>query len=422
MHILLQRLADRGASRVSLLSDSHPLRAILGAPLVGSDPAHRLGLTSGGTLSRESLLGPSSDMARVNVPLHRDEVESYGSESQPGSRVVDLFASQIHSRSPPSRKEEEMRKYVQELDSAWAKAQGDPLCLVVAADASVPSDSKFQATAAALIFGSGVQVGRITTAAGKRTPPEVERFALQIGISAALAKECQELVVFSDSLPAVNTIFSPELRSGQIFSLDCCRAIRPWLAGDVNRKITLWHVPARLEWGVHQKAHDVATSVKVSVGSRPRTSRDFLLLASDKKASSDWHAGFSSPAYRGRQFLDLVGPGGKHILPSTHKGGPWLSGMEEESVTTFSRLCRGITGHAPIGEYRRRFNIDGPIHCDCSHGVVQTRDHLQGACRLVERPYRHKKPRSVSEFYATLGLNVGLYAFSHTPRLMWDPG
>jgi hypothetical protein len=94
-------------------------------------------------------------MARANVSLHRDEVESYGSESQPGSRVVDLFASQIHSRSSPSRKEEEMQKYVQELDSAWAKAQEDPLCLVVAADASVPSDSKFQATAAALIFGSG---------------------------------------------------------------------------------------------------------------------------------------------------------------------------------------------------------------------------------------------------------------------------
>jgi hypothetical protein len=79
--------------------------------------------------------------------------------------------SQINTWSPPSHKEEEMRKYVQDLDSAWARAQEDPLCLVVVADASVPSDSKFQATVAALIFGSGVQVGRITTAAGRRTPP-----------------------------------------------------------------------------------------------------------------------------------------------------------------------------------------------------------------------------------------------------------
>jgi hypothetical protein len=215
---------------------------------------------------------------------------------------------------------------------------------------------------------------------------------------------------------------TPKLKIPEVPIGRPARGALNFVAGDVNRKVTLWHVPARLEWGVHQKAHDVATSVKVSVGSRPRTSRDFLLLASDKRASSDWHAGFSSPAYRGKQFLDLVGPGGKRILPSTHKGGPWLSGMEEESVTTFSRLCRGITGHAPIGEYRRRFNIDGPIHCTCSHSVVQTRDHLQGACRMVVRPYRHKKPRSVSEFYATLGLNVWLYAFTHTPRLLWDPG
>jgi hypothetical protein len=277
----------------------------------------------------ESLLGPSSDIAGANVSLHRDKVESYGSESRLGSRVVDLFM--------------------------------------------------------------------------------------------ALAKDCQELVVFLDSLPTVNTIFSPELRSEQIFSLDCCHAIRPWLAGDVNRKITLWHVPAWRKWGVHQKAHNVATSFKVSVGSHPQTSHDFLLLSSDKKASADWHTGFSSPVYRGKQFLNLVGLGGKHVLPSTHKGGTWLSGMEEESVTTFSHLCRGITGHAPIGEYRRRFNINGPIHCMCLHGMVQTCNHLQGACHMVECPYHHKKPKSISEFYATLGLNVWLYTFTHTPRLMWDP-
>jgi hypothetical protein len=74
MHILLQRLADRGATCMSFLTNSHPLRAILGAPLVGTDPAHRLGLSSGGVLSRESLLGPLSDMAMANVSLRRDEV------------------------------------------------------------------------------------------------------------------------------------------------------------------------------------------------------------------------------------------------------------------------------------------------------------------------------------------------------------
>jgi hypothetical protein len=56
-------------------------------------------------------------------------------------------------------------------------------------------------------------------------PPEVERFALQLGISVALAKGCQKLVIFSDSLPAVKSLFDVELRSGQIFSLNACRAV-----------------------------------------------------------------------------------------------------------------------------------------------------------------------------------------------------
>jgi hypothetical protein len=82
-------------------------------------------------------------------------------------------------------------------------------------------------------------VGRVVSAAGRRAPPEVERFALQLGISAALAKGCQKLVVISDSLPVVESLFSVELWSGQIFSLDCCRAVGPWLAGDPERSVHL---------------------------------------------------------------------------------------------------------------------------------------------------------------------------------------
>jgi hypothetical protein len=108
----------------------------------------------------------------------------------------------------------------------------DESCCVVAADASVPSGGIFQAAAAALVFRRGRQEARVVSAAGRRMPPEVERFALQLGISAALAKGCQKLVVFSDSLPAVKSLFDVKLRSGQIFSLDACRAVGPWLAGD----------------------------------------------------------------------------------------------------------------------------------------------------------------------------------------------
>ena len=157
------------------------------------------------------------------------------------------------------------------------------------------------------------------------------------------------------------------------------------------------------------------------MGARPRTSRDFKLLCADVEASKSWHAEFVKPAYRGRQFLDLKGPKGQVLLPSTHKGGPWMSGAGS-NVSTFSRFCRCITGHAPIGEYRQRFNIDGPIHCGCRHGLLQTRDHVVSSCRLVVRPKRKWKPGTVLGLCDYLEVNPGMMAFTLYPRLLWDPG
>jgi hypothetical protein len=60
----------------------------------------------------------------------------------------------------------------------------------------------------------------------------VERFAIQLGVSLALARGCSKVVVFSDSKPALETLLDVSVRSGQIFSLNACRALRPWLAED----------------------------------------------------------------------------------------------------------------------------------------------------------------------------------------------
>jgi hypothetical protein len=191
MHLLLQWQADRGALRITQLAPSHPLRPILGEALGGCHRAHRLGLVPSGALSVASLKGPSVDAAIGAGALSRDEVEPFGPDSFPGSRVVDLFQPRIHTHTPPSCKDDEVAKYKTSLDVTWAAACSDESCCVVAADASVPSGTVFQVAAAALVFQQGRQEARVVSAAGRRTPPEVERFALQLGISAALAKGCQ---------------------------------------------------------------------------------------------------------------------------------------------------------------------------------------------------------------------------------------
>jgi len=159
-------------------------------------------------------------------------------------------------------------------------------------------------------------------AVGLRSPPETECFALQLGISAAVAAGCQRLVVFSDLAPATETMFDTRIRSGQVFSLDACKSVCPWFAGDVSRRILLMQVPSRLEWGMQKKAHDAAKVVpRISVGPRPRTSIDFLLAKADRLAEMDWHELWKQGSYQGQSVFSMEGSKGKPLLPSARKGG-----------------------------------------------------------------------------------------------------
>jgi hypothetical protein len=254
-------------------------------------------------------------------------------------------------------------------------------------------------------------VSHVVSAAGRRAPPEVEHFALQLGISAALAKGCQKLVVISDSLPAVESLCS----------LDCCRALGPWLAGDPDRSVH-WFVPSRMEWGAQKAAHDDVVSLKIAVGRRPRTSRDFLRQRADVAASKDWCELFKDPSYRGHSFLDLLNSKDKPLQPSTRKGGPWLF-ESRVGPSTFSRLCRCITGHAPLGAYRQRFNVSGPIHCSCrvGHGILETRSHALHSCPRWKHPGLHSLLDTVPTLTKFVQSNATFCAIER-PRLAWDPG
>jgi hypothetical protein len=183
MHILLKRLADKGALRASLLVPSHPLRTILGVSLRGTALAHPLGLTSLGSLSPGSLLGPVSDSMSACVDVAKDEIDPFGAESYPGSQVLDLWGSRTSQHAPLSKDKEDIWAYIHELDEVWAMACADPSCLVVAADGSVPW---------------------------------------------ATAQGCDRLVVFSDSRPALDSLLQVHPHSGQMFSLDACKSLRPW--------------------------------------------------------------------------------------------------------------------------------------------------------------------------------------------------
>jgi hypothetical protein len=139
-----------------------------------------------------------------------------------------------------------------------------------------------------------------------------------------------------------------------------------------------------LEWKVQRAAHKMAKSLRVAAGARPCYSLDFLKTASDESALKDWHRLFENPRYKGAAFPDFMGPRKKPTLPTTAKGGQWLPAIGE-SISLMAHFCRGATGHAPIGEFRSRFNLPGTTHCQCMFhptGIckLQMRDHLLCVC------------------------------------------
>jgi hypothetical protein len=179
MHLTLCRLADRGATRMPLLARSHPLRTILGEAMEGCHQAHPLALANSGPLSATSLQGAAVDMAVGASVLRQDEYDPFGPDSQPGNRVVDLFQLRFHRHGPTLKKDEDIVKYKDQLDLAWAEAYVDKSCCVVAADTSMPTGGIFQVAAAALVYRQGDVVSHVVSAAGRHTPPPPRSSALR---------------------------------------------------------------------------------------------------------------------------------------------------------------------------------------------------------------------------------------------------
>jgi hypothetical protein len=159
----------------------------------------------------------------------------------------------------------------------------------------------------------------------------------------------------------------------------------------------------------------VTVSLWIGIGIRPHTSLDYLRQQMDVAAESAWHWSFVDSAYRGHNFLGLKGSKGKPILPTTRKGGPFLS--ESSSPRMFTQFCRCTMGHAPIGEYRSCFSIDRPVNCDCGLDILETRQHILGQCSKAARSRQHLPIDSVSRLNTFLDKNPGL-SRSWTPHTL----
>lgn len=67
------------------------------------------------------------------------------------------------------------------------------------------------------------------------------------------------------------------------------------------------------------------------------------------------------------------------------RGNPFLRHAGKDS-RLLARLTRFLTGHAPVGEFRLRFHLDGPVDCLCGH-PVESIHHIVWRCPLWVRSW-----------------------------------
>ncbi|CAA7263690.1 unnamed protein product [Cyclocybe aegerita] len=146
VHLMLKKLAMRAVYRVATLSDTHPLRSMMGEGLLKRAAPH----ARSAALMTPAMRGKvKSTVMEVDERVHTltESFEPFAPEARPGDWLLDRYADRIHfdERDPG----QDRRPY---LDELIAKARADPLTVLAATDGSVPQSNQYQAASAAIIY------------------------------------------------------------------------------------------------------------------------------------------------------------------------------------------------------------------------------------------------------------------------------
>jgi len=188
---------------------------------------------------------------------------------------------------------------------------------------------------------------------------------------------------------------------------------------DPARRLTFVEVPSRLKWGFHTQAHNLAVGVApgIPVGRNVRTTLGFLRKSATDSAVDAWLSLFRNPDYAGSQFLHLRGEltDRNTLVPAYANGGTWCKRVHR--ISEFSRLVRGITGHAPIEAYRSRFHPrlprEGCPRCDCP---TESRLHVLVGCPEYSREqFRDMGDLTLESLIEFLRENPLAFSFGNLP-------
>jgi hypothetical protein len=219
---------------------------------------------------------------------------------------MDLLSWRIHFKESESKEDMDQAEF---LERQFDLSDAIPSYVLVATDASVPTEGKWQATSAAWLQHGGKFLWRTRRAAGRVTAPDTELYAIRIGLGLAMAVPgAKSIKLFTDHFAAARKAVDPSVHASQGHSLEVCRMLADWLGADPEQSVTFVKVLSCLKWGFHKDVHDYVMDLDswVSMGKRPYTSIDYARKCATDTCQDEWVCLFNSrPLYCGRGFLHL---------------------------------------------------------------------------------------------------------------------
>jgi hypothetical protein len=411
IHLHLEKLVTRASYRVPTLSTTHPIRSLIGAGAAAGDSRHKLHVSNLRPHIVEATKSTISGLA-ADLSALTERFEADAEECRPGHRLLDVIPDRIlFIEFDKSMKDHAVVEGLNGIRSMAGRPHDSAL---VSTDASVDPKGVRQAASAACVFRQGVRVFSHIAGYGRATSTDAELFAIRIGLTDTFSHpDVNHVTLFTDTINGARHAVNPTPKSGQSHALFCARLIFDWLDANPIRDLTFVHARSALKWDLHKQAHNLSREPRrhLPMGPSPVTTLLGVWQALSNRCLADWHKMFQSPSYRGRNFLNLLGKKDKPRVPTYLAGGSWLPDLGDARAC--ARVCRVILNHAPMGEFRVRYNLGGFCNCEyCDTGARQTRAHLLGVCTSVTRGRMFEgKPEYLSQLTEYLRYSPWLFSF-----------
>ena len=389
----IDKFMKKAALRVRTLPSSHPLRASLPPYWVINEHAVQAPYPLTGNHNTDAVT-PLTHIDRFGRSSNEDFAPLHA-EARPGDRLVDVFGDRITTYidgMPPKGSGDKFTEWVHgEFVPRLRDASIDPDALLLFTDGSLRrAQNKWCSGAAFVTLHNARHVCSRRVACGTSSVFDAEMFALAMGIAHTLASAAADSVrtlhIYVDNKSAARAILDPSIHAAQMCAIMACSRLRTFLQRSPEHHICIHWCPSHL--GIHPNEF-VDERAKEALRLEP--SNIVSLSAARSRVVERMHAAWRSqaarPAYRGHHLMVPEAYYAK--LSHTSRGNPFLKAAGADS-RLFARLTRFLTGHAPIGDFRDRFHLDGPVDCLCGH-PTESIHHIVWECPLWIRNW---DPRS----------------------------